>query len=170
MWCISSSRWSSCISRCGSASPLPLRIFISPHRAAPLRNNPHPSPIPPIHPPPVPPLPLLLLYHQSGDISSNPQLLHRTANHSFHRIGGLVVKLAVAIIQHRLAPGSIPGRCNTSSIAFFLPLWCCGGGDKSGAVFFCDGPCARVEGTRNTGLLNRQCDAKNEKGKYGCYN
>jgi hypothetical protein len=29
---------------------------------------------------------------------------------------------------------------------------------------------ARVEGTRNIGPLNRQCDARDEKGKYGCYN
>jgi hypothetical protein len=43
------------------------------------------------------------------------------------RIGGLVVKLAVAICKRsiRLAPGSIPGRCN--EIRFFLPfLWCWG--------------------------------------------
>jgi hypothetical protein len=81
-----------------------------------------------------------------------------------------VVKLAVAIIQHRLAPGSIPGRCNTSSVAFFLPLWCCcGSSDRSEAVFFVMVR-ARVEETRNIGPSNRQCDARNEKGKYGCYN
>jgi hypothetical protein len=69
-----------------------------------------------------------------------------------------VVKLAVATIQLRLAPGSIPGRCNTSSIPFFLPLWCCGGGgggDRTGAVFFCDGPCARRENQEHRTIKSR---------------
>jgi hypothetical protein len=46
---------------------------------------------------------------------------------TLHRIGGLVVKLAVAIRDHisiiRPAPGSIPGRCMkalTSDISFVL--------------------------------------------------
>ena len=59
----------------------------------------------------------------------NPQIFIRRSTSFYHldnpSIGGLVVKLAVAIHlfltvqigQRRLAPGSIPGRCK---ISFFL--------------------------------------------------
>jgi hypothetical protein len=56
-------------------------------------------------------------FHQTGSTTCSS-----TSNNS---IGGLVVKLAVAIHsgQFRLAPGSIPGRCNLSFCLLNLLFW-----------------------------------------------
>jgi hypothetical protein len=65
--------------------------------------------------------PRLAKYMVWVDMSCKSSLIHQSTNH-INRIGGLVVKLAVAICFRsiRLAPGSIPGRC--SLFPFFFAV------------------------------------------------